>query len=91
VNLDDFLSLDCPECGTPGPWRHLSAVGGCQRCCADDPRPVFVLPAYRRSRQGLVPVVHARAVLPAACYPAAWGTVHVTPGCRCPGKASWGW
>lgn len=37
-----FLAETCPECGTPGPRRHLSAVGGCATCAADDPRPVNV-------------------------------------------------
>ena len=40
--LDRFLSEDCAECGTPGYQRHLSAVGGCGTCAAEDPRPVHV-------------------------------------------------
>lgn len=40
--LSRFLSEDCTECGTPGPQRHLSAVGGCATCAAADPRPVNV-------------------------------------------------
>jgi len=40
--LSRFLSEDCAECGTPGYQRHLSAVGGCATCAAEDPRPVNV-------------------------------------------------
>jgi len=43
--LDDltrFLAETCPECGTPGFQRHLSAVGGCETCAENDPRPVYV-------------------------------------------------
>jgi len=40
--LGRFLAGTCPECGTPGPQRHLSAVGGCQACAGADPRPVAV-------------------------------------------------
>ena len=40
--LSRFLSEDCTECGTPGPQRHLSAVGGCATCAAEDPRPVYI-------------------------------------------------
>jgi hypothetical protein len=40
--LARFPSEDCGECGTPGPQRHLSAVGGCETCAAADPRPVNV-------------------------------------------------
>lgn len=45
--LAAFLAGDCPECGTPGPVRHLSAVGGCGTCAAGDPRPVLT-PVRRR-------------------------------------------
>lgn len=42
VTLEMHLAEVCPECGTPGPQRHLSAVGGCGTCMASDPRPVAV-------------------------------------------------
>lgn len=42
ARLSRFLSEDCPECGTPGYQRHLSAVGGCATCAAEDPRPVYI-------------------------------------------------
>jgi hypothetical protein len=41
-DLAAFLAGTCPECETPGPQRHLSAVGGCATCIRDDPRPVAV-------------------------------------------------
>jgi hypothetical protein len=69
--LERFLAEDCPACGTPGPVRHLSAVGGCKTCADSDPRPVFIYPV--RSSQ-----------LSAPCYRTAGGQqVHVKPGCRC--------
>jgi len=42
ARLSRFLSEDCAECGTPGYQRHLSAVGGCATCAAEDPRQVFI-------------------------------------------------
>jgi ribosomal protein L37AE/L43A len=41
ARLSRFLSEDCPECGTPGYQRHLSAVGGCRTCMEDNPYPVY--------------------------------------------------
>lgn len=41
AGLERFLAETCPECGTPGPRRHLSAVNGCRTCMEGDPRPVF--------------------------------------------------
>ena len=95
AHLDQFLADDCPACGTPGPQRHLSAVGGCRTCAAGDLRPVcipvrsegiltydVVLPMY--------PALAARAPLRnriprvSRCYPLASGAmVHIKPGCRC--------
>lgn len=70
--LTRFLAEECPECGTPGPLRHLSVVGGCRTCADNDPRPVFVFPAPRGWRSG------------GSCYRLASGAaVHVKPGCRC--------
>lgn len=43
--LDDlalYLRETCPECGTPGPQRHLGATGGCGTCAENGPRPVNV-------------------------------------------------
>jgi ribosomal protein L37AE/L43A len=39
--LERYLAETCPECRTPGPQRHLSAVGGCRTCAENDPRPVY--------------------------------------------------
>lgn len=36
-----FLGEDCPECGTPGPCRHLSVVNGCRTCMQGNPWPVY--------------------------------------------------
>lgn len=71
IALEAFLAATCAECGTQGPWRHLSAVGGCQRCCAEDPRPVHVFPVRSRALTG-------------KCHRTEGGiTVHVKPDCRC--------
>ena len=96
--LGRFLAEDCGECGTPGYQRHLSAVGGCATCAAEDPRPVHV--PVRNARPG---VLTYDAVLPkwpqgelwtpfrdripraAKCYSLPSGAmVHVRPECRCP-------
>jgi hypothetical protein len=37
-----FLQETCPDCGTPGPLRHLGGVNGCRTCAGNDPRPVNV-------------------------------------------------
>jgi hypothetical protein len=45
IDLEDlarFLAETCPECGTPGPQRHLSTVNRCGTCTANDPRPACV-------------------------------------------------
>ena len=76
TDLETFLAETCPECGTPGPYRHLSAVGGCATCCRDDPRPVLIYPVYPGGRK--------RPANESACYSLASGNmVHVKPGCRC--------
>ena len=74
ARLSRFLSGDCPECGTPGYHRHLSAVGGCGTCMADDPRPVHIFPCSPRG-----------VLAPGGkCYRMASGAiVHIKPGCRC--------
>jgi hypothetical protein len=93
-----FLAETCPECGTPGPQRHLSMVGGCATCAADDPRPLNV-PLRNRDAGVLVydmvlperpgPAEYwtpFRDRMPRAsgCYRLASGSmVHVKPGCRC--------
>ena len=95
-DLDRFLTEDCPECGMPGPHRHLSAVGGCGTCAANDPRPVYtpmrnkgirvydmVLPKWPTNE---VPWTPFRNRMPrvSCCYRLASGAkVHVKPGCRC--------
>lgn len=97
ARLGRFLSEDCAECGTPGYQRHLSAVGGCGMCAAEDPRPVhvplrnahagvltydMVLPKWPRGETW----TPFRDRLPRAskCYALASGaTVHVKPDCRC--------
>ena len=97
--LARFLAEDCPECKTPGPQRHLSAVGGCATCAAADPRPVNV--PVRNAHAGVVvydmvlpkwPDPPAdwwtpfRGRIPRAtkCYRMASGAmVHVKPDCRC--------
>jgi hypothetical protein len=38
--LERFLASECPECGIPGPQRHLSVVAGCRTCIEDNPWPV---------------------------------------------------
>lgn len=77
ADLKEFLAEVCPECGTPGPQRHLSAVGGCQTCCRDDPRPVHIYPVYRN----VFPRWHSGKL----CYWLPSGNVvHVKPDCRCP-------
>ena len=40
-SLDRYLAEECPECGTPGPQRHLSVVGGCRTGMENNPWPVF--------------------------------------------------
>lgn len=96
--LSRFLSEDCPECGTPGYQRHLSAVGGCATCAAADPRPVnvplrnphagviaydMVLPKWPRGE--LWTPFRDRIPRAAKCYRMAGGAmVHVKPDCRCP-------
>ena len=91
--LGRFLAETCAECGTPGPMRHLSAVGGCRTCAADDPRPVYtpVRNLPHGWRTGPVPAPAAEASpavsssLPKDCYRMPGGSmVHVKPGCRCP-------
>jgi hypothetical protein len=95
--LGQFLAGTCPECGTPGPQRHLSAVNGCGTCVAEDPRPVVV--PVRNQHAGVIaydfavppqpggqPWTPFRDNLPRAvrCYRAGAGfTVHVKPECRC--------
>jgi|SRR5580700_4485918 hypothetical protein len=92
-----FLQETCPDCGTPGPLRHFSAVSGCAACAAADPRPVNV--PLRNRDAG---IVMYDAVLPkwpqgetwkpfrdripraSKCYRVASGAmVHVKPDCRC--------
>ncbi len=95
-DLNRFLAETCPECGTPGPQRHLSAVGGCATCAADDTRPVhvpvrsahavevydMVLPKWPESAEYWTPF---RDRMPRAskCYRISAGMVHIKPGCRC--------
>lgn len=40
TQLERFLAEECPECGTPGPQRHLSVVNGCRMCMEGNPWPV---------------------------------------------------
>jgi RNA polymerase-binding transcription factor DksA len=40
AKLERFLAEDCPECGAPGPQRHLSVVNGCRTCAENNPWPV---------------------------------------------------
>lgn len=53
-DLTEFLGEDCPECGTPGPQRHLSAVGGCGTCAESDPRPVFTAVRHALAQTGVL-------------------------------------
>jgi hypothetical protein len=70
--LSRFLAETCPECGTPGPVRHLSVVAGCETCTANDPRPVIMLPRELQTPRS------------EKCYRMTSGAmVHVKPGCRC--------
>lgn len=96
--LDRFTSSRCPDCGTPGQQRHLSAVGGCRTCREGDPRPVY-RPARGASSTGdRAPAASAsmqrrlsglRNVFALrhsgkVCYRLPSGNmVHVKPGCRC--------
>lgn len=98
-DLDRFLAEDCPECETPGFWRHLSAVGGCETCAANDPRPVHIYPVrnkhagIRAYDAAMVPQNAApspwtpfrnRMPRTSRCYRLASGSmVHVKPDCRC--------
>jgi hypothetical protein len=87
-DLARFLSEDCPECGTPGPQRHLSVVAGCATCAAGDPRPVYiparnVLPVPAPFRSSLA-AAYSRPGPFGECYQMDSGSwVHVRPGCRC--------
>jgi hypothetical protein len=70
--LAAFLAETCPECGTPGPQRHLAVVGGCGTCTQNDPRPVIMLPRDLQTPPA------------GKCYRTAGGSmVHVKPECRC--------
>jgi hypothetical protein len=52
--LAQFLAETCPKCGTPGPQRHLSAVGGCQTCADSDPRPVLIPARTQMEAAGVI-------------------------------------
>jgi hypothetical protein len=96
-DLEAFLAEECPECGTPGPRRHLSAVGGCGTCADNDPRPVFT--PLRNKDAGVAvydmvlpkwpdapPWAPFRDRIPrgSKCYQTPSGQqVHVQPECRC--------
>ena len=96
--LSRFLSEDCGECGTPGYQRHLSAVGGCTACAAEDPRPVYVplrnahagvlvydmvLPKWPGPPSDWRAPFRDRIPRAAKCYRIGAGMVHVKPDCRC--------
>ena len=98
ADLDRFLGEDCTECGTPGFWRHLSAVFGCGTCATNDPQPVYVPIIPMQNKRILAydmvlpkwpegpPWAPFRNRLPRAsrCYRLASGApVHIKPDCRC--------
>lgn len=89
----------CPECGTPGPLRHLGGVNGCRVCAESDPRPVnvplrnrdagvlvydMVLPKWPEIPEDYWTPFRDRIPRASKCYQMASGAmVHVKPECRC--------